>query len=77
LKYLEAKAKVMEAKIVIDACLAKNKLDAFIMPGIRAGGSSRAGYPQITVPLGFAPSDCVPRKVQDHPHQTYWNFPGQ
>ena len=65
------------AKGGIDASLAANRLDAFVLPTCMTSGWSQAGYPQITVPLGFAPADCVPRKVGNHTYQTYWNFPGQ
>jgi hypothetical protein len=77
-KYREAQAKVLKAKEVIDACVAKHGIDAFIHPSPNTEGWARAGYPQITVPLGFGPEDLEPVQLQDHPaHQTYYNFPGQ
>jgi len=76
-EYAAAQAKVLKAKEVIDACMAKHGLDAFIFPQ-NTEGWSRAGYPQIVVPLGFGPDDLEPIQLQDHPaHQTYNNFPGQ
>lgn len=76
-EYAEARTKVLKARDVIDACMAKHGIDAFVHPS-NTEGWSRASYPQITVPLGFGPQNLEPVQLQDHPaHQTYYNFPGQ
>jgi amidase len=46
----------------IDAALSQHQLDALVLPGIdfNSGPSAIAGYPIVTVPLGFLPSDIKP-----------------
>ncbi|KZT52926.1 amidase signature enzyme [Calocera cornea HHB12733] len=60
----------------IDAALNDNNVTALIFPSPQSTFSAVAGYPQITVPLGFLPPYTAPVQVQNHTVQTYDPFPG-
>jgi amidase len=58
----------------IDATLKKYNLTALIAPseGATSSPAAIAGYPMITVPLGFLPADVV---VQKNDNTTLYNLP--
>jgi amidase len=42
---------------VLTAAMTALGLDAFVFPGVASTASSKAGWPQVIVPMGFLPND--------------------
>ncbi|CAD6585465.1 MAG: hypothetical protein CYPHOPRED_003086 [Cyphobasidiales sp. Tagirdzhanova-0007] len=77
-RYAVTNSDVQDAKEVLDSAMQKACIDAYVMPTCLFEAWSRAGYPQVVVPLGFAPEDIAPVQLQDHPaHQTLDVWPGR
>ncbi|CCO30272.1 amidase [Rhizoctonia solani AG-1 IB] len=62
----------------IDAVLKLHKLDALLLPANlhTALPAAMAGYPTVTVPLGFHPNDTKPFPETQAPHQVLYPAPG-
>ncbi|KAF8734576.1 Amidase, partial [Rhizoctonia solani] len=62
----------------IDAALKDNNLDALLLPsdGHTTRPAAMAGYPIVTVPLGFHPQDTKPLPETQAPYETLYPAPG-
>ncbi|KDN42661.1 hypothetical protein RSAG8_06618, partial [Rhizoctonia solani AG-8 WAC10335] len=62
----------------IDAALQAHRLDALLLPsnGRTTLPAAMAGYPMVTVPLGFHPEDTKPFPETQAPHQVLYPAPG-
>ncbi|CAE6437072.1 unnamed protein product [Rhizoctonia solani] len=62
----------------IDAALKSHNLDALLLPsdGYTTIPAALAGYPIVTVPLGFHPQDTKPFPESQKPYETLYPAPG-